>query len=1479
MASSSSGERVDILIKVAIVAGLLAAMVLFHGLATVPMEGFDPRGLLSLGFVILAAYAIGELAEVFGLPHITGYLLAGLALGHSASVYLHAAFPDLVLPAPLDDGVLSEAVVQQLSPLNDLALALIALTAGGELRLKGLREGFRAIMAILVSQAIIVPIVVIGTFVAIPQLMPGSVPVLAAMSTASLVALGSVVAALGFATSPAATIAVINSLGAKGPMARTVLSTVVLKDVFVITAFAATTTFAIGFVGGEGEGLETAFLHIGAAILGGVLLGIFIDAYLRYVGGELLLFLVAMIYTATFLVQEVGGEPALMFIVAGLVVGNFSSRGETLIHEVERLAMPVYVVFFTLAGANLHLDLIVSMAGPAVLLVGTRIVAMFVATRIGGLVGNAEPVVQRYGWLGFISQAGVVIALATKAKDEVFTGEIGDTLFSLLLAGVAINEVIGPVMLQFGLGYAGESADAKPEVETESKGPATSGELSTWNAEPVDEHVWGRPLPTGEPLLDEAVEELGTDMRQIAHDQTNLPLIDRRRDAEAWIRQLRREFLRIARRASVRQGQGTEIAARLRNDIGDLGERWRDLVIDRAARATRRDQWSPIELVEAIDAHIATLSERFDAPVHPDLLQRRPESWWRALRRRWLWLRVRLFRLRREVPLRQLGRYQFSGRVPSRLEGLAALLINGDLHLANRVNTLFRLAADGLEATALAAEQEGAAATAERLTALRGEVDAEFRIALEELTAISEDGQTRTARVLGHALQALREDVKTVGTLDLPLRKRRYSRVFTERNEGIGLLTDGLPAARDVVEGRFHQLALELELVGLEGRIRDAVRHHADRLVRQLRGRGPTQLRRVENTLGQWLDETRALLNEPPDAETLGQTLRQSSEPVVHAIAEAQSVMRELTDALTEEAWVTALLDDLRRPVQGLTEFYEVPTGRPITGEWALPKPIPTTEIAFRDLVAGLLEVQVSRELLDLTVELTAQFRETLAVLVELERVVAFNVELAGAELDVLDEGAAVGPETGDLVQAMVVGAIGRSHARLDPLARSANELVDATDERITKAVIGGMTQLRETILDGRIADLRSQWLREAPLGRTFARRAQRFGGWFPNALDRISEFGNRALGEDRMLAIRAVLGLPELGDERDLRSALSPPRPATDVPLVYRRLFSEQALEAGDLLSGREVQLDRLRTALSTTGGFRTAAVVSLDRQAALAVVNAAIRSSHVVRWSAESPVDQAQLDEWFDALPAERRTVVIPELRWWFRREPGGFVSLRGLVQRIIADQGRHAFVVVADESVWRFVADNTGLAQAMATVVRLGPLDVEQLEQALTSRHAMSGYDVRFEAEDDLGWQIQHTLLRGNDRDRRRKTAWFGTLHAASAGVLQDALRLWMASIVSVDEGQGRLRIGKVPRPPLTRLAELREPELLTLLEVTRQGWMTSALHSRLFRTEAGWSTAHLAQLRQVGLLVEAGDVLQLAPHLRGALHRVFVRRNWA
>ncbi|MCZ7685542.1 MAG: hypothetical protein M5U28_44890 [Sandaracinaceae bacterium] len=66
--------------KLVIVLLLVAGVMLLHRFA-VRTVGFDPSAMLALGFVVLASYTFGQLVERIGLPHITGYLIAGSRSG------------------------------------------------------------------------------------------------------------------------------------------------------------------------------------------------------------------------------------------------------------------------------------------------------------------------------------------------------------------------------------------------------------------------------------------------------------------------------------------------------------------------------------------------------------------------------------------------------------------------------------------------------------------------------------------------------------------------------------------------------------------------------------------------------------------------------------------------------------------------------------------------------------------------------------------------------------------------------------------------------------------------------------------------------------------------------------------------------------------------------------------------------------------------------------------------------------------------------------------------------------------------------------------------------------------------------------------------------------------------------------------------------------------------------------------------------
>ena len=1485
MASGAHSQSAgDILRKSLIVLFLIAGMLLLHQFA-VPAADFDPRGLLALGFVVLAAYTVGDLSEVVRIPHITGYLLAGLVFGPSVAHLLTAAVPEVAQFAPLGEGILSQQVIQQLGLIDDLALALIALTAGGELKFSDLRRNFtRSTLSMGGMMAVVLFAVVIYIGV-LHAAFPTALPQLASLDRPAVLALALVLGTLATATSPAVVIAIINSTHAKGPVSTTSLIAVVVNQLAVAILFTATLSIALQMLGASGSTtVGEAAANIAASIGIGVVVGLGIALYLRYVGAELLLFLVGLIYATTFVLVEVHGEPAIAFIAAGIVVRNLSNTGETLIREVELLSGPVYVVFFALAGAKLHLDALWEMLLPAIGLFAMRLAAVYAGSRLGSRLARAPIASERYGWTGFVSQAGLAIVLAGQMRSVLPDGS-GEALYSLALSVVALSEMVGPIIFQAGLGAAGEigggeAAEEGPEADPDG-GSKDGDALSAWPIARIPD-PWGRYAPAGSEELDQAIVALEHELRALIHQHVGEAIAEQQRAREGWLRHLRREWLRVVRRAITNAEGGSDLVAEsLRSDAADIGARWRKLARDLQKQPILARSSDPMALIEAVDHAAVGLRRRLTAGVVDAVLAPREEGYLSKTRRAIARTRNRWLPIQRTVYLRDIGRYHLSGVLPGRLEALVAVMIQGDQHLCRATAEVFdQIAADFEEAARLADADATPGEICAHLAASRSRMDPLFQRVLSDLAAVTRSVNDRAASAIAERLAEIRSDAARVSTLDLAAYRRRYNRVFAERNRGLKALTDALRHATPLVASARSAMALQLELAGFEARARSIVRNRGNELERHLRGRGPRHMVLVNEQLTAWLEAAGALLADPPAADELSKRLRKEAEPLTHRLRESRATTAQLVGEVSDEAWVADLVQALLKATADLSESYTLgTTPHAVTGE-TVPPPPATTTFAFRELVSAFLESTVARELLDVMDDLTAKVREMMAALDDVDRVASFNIELSHTELDLVDAGAPTPPETAQIIDAMVIGAIGRSQHRLARLTEVAELTADHTEQRVHDCVIGQIATLRARVASGEIGDLRSVWLREVRIGQ-LARSAETWSGWLPTLWGRSVDVARRALGEERLEAARATLGLPPPAERRDQRTAFAPPEPAVAVPVVYRRLFSDLPLEAGDLLAGRSAELDKLRAALVREGPLRVAAVVGTDHQSASALATAAARGEFagVIRLDARAPADLSTVADWLEQAARVRRHVVIVEgLYWLFERRPGGMVPLERLIDGMIADAGRNAWLLVSDSDVWDFLGRATALHDATSTVVSLSSLTEEELERAVLARHAMSGYEVRFDADEDLGWQLQHVLLRGEDRERRRRHAWFRTLHNASAGMLQDALRLWMAAIVEVDDRRELVRIGTVPRPPVTRLHALPEDIQLTLLETSRQGWTSAEAHARLFQIPPQGARAHLANLHHLGLLVADGEIHRIAPHLRGAVHRVLRWRGW-
>jgi len=391
---------------------------------------------LALGFTLLGAWITGDLLRRFQLPRLTGYLIFGILVG------------------PYVGNVITAAMTSQLQAINGIATTLIALVAGLTISLERLRSRLAAIARFTAATFAVVGVgVAILLWFAWPWL-----PVSPESTGAQRAVMVSLLAIMVASVSPTMTAAVTTETDARGRLSELVLAVVVLADLLLLVLFSCSMQLARATlhpdIGGPSLLVRFAW-ETGGALAFGVLVGALFALYLRYVGRQVTLALLAMCA----LLSQVGStqqfEPLLAAVAAGLVIENLSvAQGDALRSAVQRGAPPVLIIFFVAIGSSLRIDTLRAVWPLAVALAAVRTGLIRLGTRAGLRASAIDPHIAEHAWTGFISQAGITVGLASVVASE-FPGW-GNELQTLLIALIPIHELMGPVLFRRGLARARE---------------------------------------------------------------------------------------------------------------------------------------------------------------------------------------------------------------------------------------------------------------------------------------------------------------------------------------------------------------------------------------------------------------------------------------------------------------------------------------------------------------------------------------------------------------------------------------------------------------------------------------------------------------------------------------------------------------------------------------------------------------------------------------------------------------------------------------------------------------------------------------------------------------------------------------------------------------------------------------------------------------------------------------------------------------
>ena len=407
--------------------------------------------IFAMGFAViaLASKQIGLYFVKASLPLISGFLFAGILVG------------------PYVLNLITLEAVENLRFVDEVSLAFIAFAAGNELYLKDLKDRFKSIQ--WVGTSLVASTFTLGSLAAF--FLSEFIPFMQTMPATGRVAVSILAGSILVARSPSSAIAVINELRAKGPFTKTVLGVTVMTDVVVITLFAVNISIADALLTGLSFDIRFILLlliELSLSILLGYILGkVFMIVLSFRVNSKIKTVLILTAGYGIYILSagirhtshnhlpfDILVEPLLICMIGGFIVTNYCKCRMEFSKILYDTGPPVFIAFFTLTGASLTLDVLITTWPIALVLFFVRCGTIFVGSFTGGVLAGDPMKYNRVSWMAYITQAGVGLGLAKAVVVEF--PEWGVPFATIIIAVIVLNQVVGPPLLKRAISLTGE---------------------------------------------------------------------------------------------------------------------------------------------------------------------------------------------------------------------------------------------------------------------------------------------------------------------------------------------------------------------------------------------------------------------------------------------------------------------------------------------------------------------------------------------------------------------------------------------------------------------------------------------------------------------------------------------------------------------------------------------------------------------------------------------------------------------------------------------------------------------------------------------------------------------------------------------------------------------------------------------------------------------------------------------------------------
>ncbi len=385
--------------------------------------------ILGTGFIFLISLLSARLIAKLKLPVVTAYIILGILIG-----------PHLLNLAP-------GKLLSSSNLISNVVLGIIAFGIGQNFQISTFRKIGKSVMWISILESFGAwSLVTAGFFFIVNQPLYISL----------------LFGAIAAATDPVATIMVIREYRTKGVFTDTLLSVVAIDDAWGLIIFALSLAISRALYShlvAPSYLLKTfgfsLFEIFGAFLLGGVIAYLlsYLSKFIK-TKTELLTFTLGFVLLTIGLAIKLNLSVLLANMFFGSVLVNINKSSFQFFDSLNTIDSQLFLLFFVIAGANLEIGLLPKLGVMGISYLLIRVVGKVSGAGLGGTIGKSPASVRKYIGLGLIPQAGVALACALIAKNDF--PEVGNMIFSTIVATTVIYELVGPLCSKFALVKAGE---------------------------------------------------------------------------------------------------------------------------------------------------------------------------------------------------------------------------------------------------------------------------------------------------------------------------------------------------------------------------------------------------------------------------------------------------------------------------------------------------------------------------------------------------------------------------------------------------------------------------------------------------------------------------------------------------------------------------------------------------------------------------------------------------------------------------------------------------------------------------------------------------------------------------------------------------------------------------------------------------------------------------------------------------------------